>query len=251
MFATRTETLRLASVALAYSLPRAGRIAPFCTHPRFPSETRIPDFSISRISRTVARVDLSRSVDPYRRSGISRSRVISAFVSDLLLCPTSASNSTISFHRRRRRRRLAGARVGATPAELRIEDASRKRAAINAVCELHGRPFDSFRRAPAVSFVLIPSRGKWTRSREISCQATDVPTRDPRPMATAGTPCPERKLPHPHRRADPLPRKTRVVRFFSPRFSVSVGLPPTLRKRVAPLRSRSPPLDGPWNFGNS
>lgn len=39
MFATRTETLCLVCVALAYSLPRAGRIAPFCTHPRFPSET--------------------------------------------------------------------------------------------------------------------------------------------------------------------------------------------------------------------
>lgn len=102
MFTTRTETLCLASVALAYSLPRARRIAPFCTHPRFPSETRIPDFSISRISRTVARVDLGRSVDPYRCSGISCSRVISAFVSDVRLCPTSVSNSTMSFHRRRR-----------------------------------------------------------------------------------------------------------------------------------------------------
>jgi hypothetical protein len=79
---------------------------PFARTRVFPPKHRIPDFSISRISRTVARVHLSRSVEPYRCSGISRSRVISAFVSDVrLLCPTSVSNSTISFYRRRRRRR--------------------------------------------------------------------------------------------------------------------------------------------------
>lgn len=37
-------------------------------------------------------------------------------------------------------------------------------------------------------------------------------------MATAGTLGPARKLSRPHQRADPLPGKTRVVRFFSPRF---------------------------------
>lgn len=57
-----------------------------------------------------------------------------------------------------------------------------------------------------------------------------------------------RKLSRSQQRAAPLPRETRVVRFFSPRFSVSSRSRPTLRKRVAPLRSPSPPLDGQLEF---
>jgi hypothetical protein len=89
------------------------------------------------------------SSEPIVRSvsifGHLRPRVFSAFVSSLVR-PTSVPNVTTFFHRRRPLCALS--KVGATPLELRIEDAWRKRAAISAVCELDRRPFDSFRRAP-------------------------------------------------------------------------------------------------------